>query len=100
MLDKWDVNCTPYPQVIGSALSLQREYEFQTAACLDPFMTKQDEKVTKMMLKGYEKDREADRRDYKYRAIVWCCPAHYYTHFTTGQNIRGESALWSIWKVC
>ena len=20
---------------------------------------------------------------YKYRAIVWCCPAHYYTHFTT-----------------
>ena len=31
MLDKWDVNCTPYPQVIGSALSLQREYEFQTA---------------------------------------------------------------------
>lgn len=83
MLDKWDVNCTPYPQVIGSALSLQREYEFQTAACLDPFMTKQDEKVTKMMLKGYEKDREADRRDYKYRAIVWCCPAHYYTHFTT-----------------
>lgn len=30
MLDKWDVNCTPYPQVIGSALSLQREYEFQT----------------------------------------------------------------------
>ena len=83
MLDKWDVNCTPYPQVIGSALSLQREYEFQTAACLDPFMTKQDEKVTKMMLKGYEEDREADRRDYKYRAIVWCCPAHYYTHFTT-----------------
>ena len=44
MLDKWDVNCTPYPQVIGSALSLQREYEFQTAACLDSFMTKQDEK--------------------------------------------------------
>ena len=83
MLDKWDVNCTPYPQVIGSALSLQREYEFQTAACLDSFMTKQDEKVTKMMLKGYEEDREADRRDYKYRAIVWCCPAHYYTHFTT-----------------
>ena len=83
MLDKWDVNCTPYPQVIGSALSLQREYEFQTTACLDSFMTKQDEKVTKMMLKGYEEDREADRRDYKYRAIVWCCPAHYYTHFTT-----------------
>ena len=83
MLDKWDINCTPYPQVIGSALSLQREYEFQTAGCLDPFMTKQDLKVTDMMLKGYEEDKLLNKRDYKYRAIVWCCPAHYYTHFTT-----------------
>ena len=83
MEEKWNVNCTPYPQVIGSALSLQREYEYQTAGCLDPFMTKTDCKVTEMMLKGYEEDKAADKRDYKYRAIVWCCPAHYYTHFTT-----------------
>ena len=83
MLDKWDVNCTPYPQVVGSALALQREYEFQAAACLDEYMTKTDLKVNEMMLKGYEEDKAADVKDYKYRAIVWCCPAHYYTHFTT-----------------
>lgn len=62
MLDKWDVNCTPYPQVIGSALSLQREYEFQTAACLGSVVLKQDEKVTKMMLKGYEKNQSRQKR--------------------------------------
>lgn len=94
MLDKWDINCTPYPQVAGSALSLQREYEFQTAACLDPYMTRQDLKVTDMMLKGYEEDKRADRRDYKYRAIVWCCPAHYYTHFTTwAEQVWGIKTL-------
>ena len=94
MLDKWDVNCTPYPQVTGSALSLQREYEFQTAGCLDPYMTSQDLKVTDMMLQGYEEDKLADRRDYKYRAIVWCCPAHYYTHFTTwAEQVWGIKTL-------
>ncbi len=28
MIEKWDVNCTDYPQVCGAALALQREYEF------------------------------------------------------------------------
>ena len=35
------------------------------------------------MLKGYEEDREADRRDYKYRAIVWCVRHITTPHFTT-----------------
>ena len=94
MLDKWDVNCTPYPQVTASALALQREYEFQAAACLDPFMTKTDLKVNEMMLKGYQHDKENDIKDYKYRAIVWCCPAHYYTHFTTwAEQVWGIKTL-------
>lgn len=94
MLDKWDVNCTPYPQVTGSALSLTREYQFQTASCLDPFMLEQDLKVNDMMLKGYEEDKLANRKDYKYRAIVWCCPAHYYTHFTTwAEQVWGIKTL-------
>ena len=83
MLEKWDVNKTAYPQVVEGALSLQREYEFQTAACMDPFMAKQDLKVTQMMLKGYEEDKAANNIPYRHKAIVWCCPAHYYTHFTT-----------------
>lgn len=38
MVEKWDVNCTEHPQVCGAALALQREYEFQAAACMDKFM--------------------------------------------------------------
>ncbi len=81
MLDKWDVNCTPYPQVCGAALALQREYEFQEVACLDPFFIKTDLAVDALMKKGWEHDKARDIRP-KYRAIVWACPAHYYTNLT------------------
>lgn len=74
MIEKWDVNCTDYPQVCGAALALQREYEFQAAACMDEFMLKTDRKVTKMMLKGYEKDKAANAPKPKYRCLVWACP--------------------------
>ena len=82
MVEKWEVNCTEYPQVCGAALALQREYEFQAAGCLDRFMHKTDLEVTKMMHKGYELDKANDANKPKYRCIVWACPAHYYTNFT------------------
>ncbi|MBK5253613.1 MAG: 2-hydroxyacyl-CoA dehydratase [Peptostreptococcaceae bacterium] len=81
-INKWDVNCTDYPQVCGGALSLPREYEFQSAGCMDPYMYKTDLKIDKMMKKGYEEDKKNDANKPKYRAIVWACPAHYYTNFT------------------
>jgi len=82
MLNKWDVNCTDYPQVCNGALALQREYEFMGAGCLDPFFLKTDLKVDKLMKKGYLADKSTDSGKPKYRAIVWACPAHYYTNFT------------------
>jgi len=82
IINKWDVNCTDYPQVCGGALSLTREYEFQGAGCLDKFMYKTDLRVDKMMKKGYEYDKKHDANKPKYRAIVWACPAHYYTNYT------------------
>lgn len=82
MLNKWDVNCTDYPQVCNGALALQREYEFMATGCLDPYMLKTDLKIDKMMKKGYEQDKKYDVNKPKYRAIVWACPAHYYTNFT------------------
>ena len=74
MIEKWDVNCTDYPQVCGAALALQREYEFQAAACMDEFMLKTDRKVTKMMLKGYEKDKAANAPKPKYRCLCLGMP--------------------------
>ena len=82
MLDKWDINCTDYPQVCNGALALHREYEFQGAGCLDPYFLKSDLEVAEMMKKGYAEDKENDANKPKHRAIVWACPAHYYTNFT------------------
>ncbi len=82
VIDKWDINCTDYPQVCGAALSLTREYEFQGAGCMDPYLYKAQLKTTQMAKKGYEKDAAKGEKNYRHRAIVWACPAHYYTNFT------------------
>ncbi len=82
IIEKWDINCTDYPQVCGAALSLPREYEFQGAGCLDPYLYKTQLKTTEMARKGYEEDKAKGVKDYRHRAIVWACPAHYYTNFT------------------
>jgi len=93
MIDKWDVNCTPYPQVCGAGLALHREYEMQIASSLDPKFVKYDAKVSKLMKKGYEKSMAADDQA-RYRAIVWSCPAHYYSNFTYwAQNCWGIKTL-------
>ncbi len=82
IIDKWDINCTDYPQVCGGALSLTREYEFQGAGCMDPFLHETQLRTTKMAVKGYEEDKKKGVKNYRHRAIVWACPAHYYTNFT------------------
>lgn len=89
IVEKWDVNCTPYPQICGAALALHREYEMQIASSLDPNMCKLDAKVCKLMNKGYEHAKAIDDKP-RYRAIVWSCPAHYYSNFTYwAQNCWG-----------
>lgn len=82
IIDKWDINCTDYPQVCGAALSLTREYEFQGAGMMDPYLYKTQLKTTEMAKKGYEQDKAKGEKKYRHRAIVWACPAHYYTNFT------------------
>ncbi|MFA6866090.1 MAG: 2-hydroxyacyl-CoA dehydratase family protein [Clostridia bacterium] len=93
MLDKWEINRTPYPQVCGASLALHREYAFQVAGNLDPKFVKNDIKVHDLMMKGYEQDKKLDNQA-KYRAIVWGCPAHYYSNFTFwAQNCWGIKTL-------
>lgn len=93
MMEKWDINCTDYPQICGAGLALHREYEFQIASSLDEFFVKADRKVNKMMLRAYEKAKKRGEKP-KYRAIVWSCPAHYYSNFTYwAQNCWGVKTL-------
>ncbi len=93
MMEKWDINCTDYPQICGAGLALHREYEFQIASSLDEFFVKADRKVNKMMLRAYEKAKKRGEKP-RYRAIVWSCPAHYYSNFTYwAQNCWGIKTL-------
>ncbi len=81
-LQKWEVNQTPYPQLIGPCYELFRKWNYEMDGGADPRVIKTFEKVNKIMLEAYEKREEAWRGKMKYRAIVWSCPAHYYANLT------------------
>ncbi len=81
-LQKWDVNQTPYPQLIGPCYELFRKWNYEMDGGLDPRILTTFKKVDKLMMKAYEKRDEPWRGKMKYRAIVWSVPAHYYANFS------------------
>ena len=81
-LQKWEVNQTPYPQLIGPSYELFRKWSYEMEGGLDPRTMATFKKVNKMMMKAYEKREEAWRGKMRYRAIVWSIPAHYYANFS------------------
>ena len=81
-LQKWEVNQTRYPQIIGPSYELFRKWNYEMDGGNDPRVIKTCQKVNKLMLQAYEKKEEAWRGKMKYRGIVWSCPAHYYANFS------------------
>jgi benzoyl-CoA reductase/2-hydroxyglutaryl-CoA dehydratase subunit BcrC/BadD/HgdB len=81
-LEKWDVNKTAYPQLLGPCYELFRKWNYEMDGGLDPRVMKTCEKVSKILMKAYERREEPWPGKMKYRAIVWSCPAHYYANFT------------------
>ncbi|MBO6196471.1 MAG: 2-hydroxyacyl-CoA dehydratase [Butyrivibrio sp.] len=81
-LQKWEINQTPYPQLIGPCYELFRKWNYEMDGGLDPRIISTFKKVDKLMLKAYENKDEAWRGKMKYRAIVWSIPAHYYANFS------------------
>lgn len=77
-LQKWDINKTDYPQMTGATFWLYRLYYFHLSGGLDERFLKCDKKVNKIMLKAFEK-KEQVSKEMRHRAIVWSCPANYYT---------------------
>ena len=49
-MNKWDVNKTPYPQVIGSAYELFRKWSYEMDGGLNPRTSKTFKRVDKMMM--------------------------------------------------
>ena len=81
-LEKWAVNQTEYPQIIGPCYELFRKWNYEMDGGIDPRVINTFKKVNKIMLKAYERKEEAWPGKMKYRAIVWSCPAHYYANFS------------------
>ena len=81
-LEKWAVNQTAYPQIIGPCYELFRKWNYEMDGGIDPRIMKTFKKDNKIMLKAYERKEEAWPGKMKYRAIVWSCPAHYYANFS------------------
>ena len=81
-LEKWAVNQTAYPQIIGACYELFRKWNYEMDGGIDPRVINTFKKVNKIMLKAYERKEEAWPGKMKYRAIVWSCPAHYYANFS------------------
>ncbi|MBQ2323064.1 MAG: 2-hydroxyacyl-CoA dehydratase [Oscillospiraceae bacterium] len=81
-LEKWEVNKTNYPQIIGPCYELFRKWNYEMDGGADPRVIKTCKKVNKIMLEAYERKEEAWRGKMKYRGIVWSCPAHYYANFS------------------
>jgi benzoyl-CoA reductase/2-hydroxyglutaryl-CoA dehydratase subunit BcrC/BadD/HgdB len=79
-LQKWDINKTDYPQLTGASFWLYRLYYYHLSGGYDKRFLKVDEKVNKIMLDAYaRKDRVS--KVMRHRAVVWSCPANYYTSF-------------------
>lgn len=81
-LQKWEVNKSAYPQLLGPCYELFRKWNYEMDGGADPRVLKTAEKVNKILLKAYENKEEAWPGKMKYRAIVWSCPAHFYANFS------------------
>ena len=93
-MHKWEINKTPYPQVIGSAYELFRKWSYEMDGGLYPGTHKTFKKIDKMMDRAYEKRMQPYRAPIRHRAIVWSCPAHYYANFSNWlQNCWGIGVL-------
>ena len=81
-LQKWEVNKSAYPQLLGPCYELFRKWNYEMDGGADPRIIKTFEKVNNILMKAYENKEEPWPGKMKYRAIVWSCPAHYYANFS------------------
>ncbi len=81
-LQKWEVNKSAYPQLLGPCYELFRKWNYEMDGGADPRVEKTVRKVNDLLMKAYENREEPWPGKMKYRAIVWSCPAHYYANFS------------------
>ena len=82
-LEKWDFFKTPYSALTGIAETLYRLYSWQSVNGQDPYFSKVDRKVIKIMRKAYEEKYQPFGGKTRHRAFLWGPSAVYYTDFPT-----------------
>ena len=93
-LQKWEVNKSAYPQLLGPCYELFRKWNYEMDGGADPRVVKTFQKVNDLLMKAYENKEEPWPGKMKYRAIVWSCPAHYYANFSNwAANCWGINVL-------
>ena len=93
-LQKWEVNKSAYPQLLGPCYELFRKWNYEMDGGIDPRVIGTCEKVNRLLLEAYANRDEAWVNKMKYRAIVWSCPAHYYANFSNwAANCWGINVL-------
>lgn len=81
-LEKWEVNKTAYPQLLGPSYELFRKWNYEMDGGADPRIIKTCKRISKILMEAYEAKDEAWVGKMRHRAIVWSCPAHYYANFS------------------
>lgn len=93
-LQKWEVNKSDYPQLLGPIYELFRKWNYEMEGGADPRVLETCKKVNKILMNAYENREEPYPGKMKYRALVWSCPAHYYANFTNwAANCWGINVL-------
>lgn len=93
-LQKWEVNKTDYPQILGPCYELYRKWNYEMDGGTDPRIMKTSEKINRLLLEAYRNKDEAWVGKMRHRAIVWSCPAHYYANFSNwAANCWGINVL-------
>lgn len=80
LLEWYEVSRSPYPQFTDNSLSLYRYAIYMAAGGRDDEFLKRDMKLSKLVMKGYEK-KEPCAKELRHRAITWGVQAAYYTAF-------------------
>ena len=93
-LQKWEVNKSAYPQLLGPCYELFRKWNYEMDGGADPRVLVTCEKVNDILMKAYENKEEPYPGKMKHRALVWSCPAHYYANFSNwAANCWGINVL-------
>ncbi len=77
-MQKWEINKTDYPQLTGATFWIYRLYYYHLSGGYDKRFLNVDKKVNALITKGY-KNKEKVSKVMRHRALVWSCPANYYT---------------------